>query len=495
MPDTQEQKQKQKYKYDDTGSDDQILQALMAAVPGLGQYAGMPSAGEDSLSPLGMVPPLDPQVQKMETPLGPMRPEEINEAAPAIGAQQLENQQKETDNMPFGKAVTDTLGERALKEFSAWKQNREDNFLEDNWGKLLTILAGTALQMVGAHNKNPSVFIGGSALSQLGGVQLGDYFRSGQQELAAIGQKFSQEAAGGRDVQAVLEMARDKVNELGRPLNEAEKSQIVGLFSLNEDQRKYVLSEMGSIAPGSAARALMDSMKLRLERLGREYINKPEYEGLPDDRKATLLETYLRDQVILGQEGDLDPETRANMRADEILGSLSDIARATIAGGQHSKFWGQEFGIGPATASVRGGKIQVKPDEVVKSPILKGLGSEDITGKKVVDIVHDNLMEIVDRAMYDEEGYLYIEVPSSTPATPADIRAGEGVMGGRVRERPQGPPRTIKIRVLADPIPSGVDRKTIAKQRIESAESGSKSLLHQDFIRYYRKVAQEAFIR
>jgi hypothetical protein len=55
------------------------------------------------------------------------------------------------------------------------KQERDGAFLEENWGKLLTLLSGVGLSMVAVNNNNPGLMLLGSTVSRLAGSEIGKW--------------------------------------------------------------------------------------------------------------------------------------------------------------------------------------------------------------------------------------------------------------------------------------------------------------------------------
>lgn len=84
--------------------------------------------------------------------------------------------------IPSSELLSDDIVQKIEKSIES--QNK--NFLGDNAGSLIALLAGTALQMVGVHNKSLPMAIAGGTLTGLAGSRIGQYGQAKRQERTGL---------------------------------------------------------------------------------------------------------------------------------------------------------------------------------------------------------------------------------------------------------------------------------------------------------------------
>jgi len=114
-------------------------------------------------------------------PLGLSREEE--ETGDAMVADLGEKIGDPEGQKPLGdKLISDDIVKKIEKSI----KGQNEGFIGDNLGSLMALLAGTALQMVGLHNRKADWVLGGGVLSQLGASQIGRYGQAKRQERTGI---------------------------------------------------------------------------------------------------------------------------------------------------------------------------------------------------------------------------------------------------------------------------------------------------------------------
>ena len=497
MPDTQEKKKQ------NIGSSELLFQqGLLDMLNSRGDYV----PPMDMAATISSLPPLDPASQAKETPLGPMRPEELAQpdTAAAVGAKMLENTQKEEDGgaMPFGQRFTGSVGERVAQELQAFEQARDRNFLEDNWGKILTMLAGTALQMVGAHNKNPSIFIGGNFLSQVGGAQLGDYFRTKGQEQQAIVGKLMQEPATSRDVQAAMEMLRQKAAETGKSVDPAYIEQVLDSFpNFSEEQRNLVRQGAKDIGPGEGAKLSLERTHDAAVGALHEYMASNGIVDIPTDSQKKVMRAYLRDKAASVPPEDplylLNSNEGARMLETIVSDAVSQPVSSSLIESEDiqdeqkdmmftdaSAFWMKELGY-PASRGMMGEAVQVNRDEALRNRVVNKM--MPFFGKEFPFVGTEEKVQKMGLGEFIRRWHEGIakEWEEQNDALVMPTMATH-------QERTEGKRKFVPI--FKDPIPPGVDRDEWGKRMLDQAIK-NPSLFNPDFIDFYRRIFREVLVR
>jgi hypothetical protein len=502
MPQTQEKK---KFEYQDN---DSFLRVLSGD---LGAYA----SPLDQTAAITSAPPLDPEPQMKETPLGPMTAEQAAQpdTAAAIGGQMLKNGEKEKDtgSMPFGERSTLSVGERTAQELKKFQSEMDQNFLEQNWGKVLTMLAGTALQMVGAHNKNPSIFLGGTALTNLGGVQLKDYFRTKTQEQEAIVRQLSQEPATSRDVLSVMDMIRQRTSEKGEKLSPEEIDQIINISGLSEEQAKYVRSVAGDIGPGAGMNLAEEDAKRAVIPIVQQYLLTRGITGTPTKSQMEEIRGYLSDQARNAEQGSplqyfrTDPgakildqtiqEASSSPLTEQQLQDLGvtpETGQRRLVFDEAKKYWFGKFGV-PQTRNMIDQSVDLKSKPMRDSELLRGLAdlTTGLGEKDVTRVTYGELADTIQKNLQSRweirgnQAYLNTEHPQI-----ASYMRKPNAAGFTVTEEK----RSTQIPVFKTPLANFPTKEENARLRLEEAIR-NEAEFHPDFNRYIERLLSEVIAR
>lgn len=257
---------------------------------------------------------------------------------------------------------TQTSSERAAEEVQKSNERQQGNFLEDNWENLLVAIAGTALQMVGVHNRNPSLMLGGNFLTNLGGSRVNQWDQAYRQERSALitGARESSSTsvrARGQAEAMLMELATRWDMSLDEAYKDPDKKgQIDSLINApgqTDEDKEYLRNNLKNYAPGrktpkeiietrvgeETIGSLDDATAAQTSEMVKIIMSQENTKGLEGDR----LKQHIRDQVKFHKQKDLsipgaeprygkvDEETVVNM----IMGGEGTMSQAEVetAGG------------------------------------------------------------------------------------------------------------------------------------------------------------------
>lgn len=422
-----------------------------------------------------------------------------------MGKQQLNNESKEKDGtgIPLENR-TYSVGERTAKELKKFQDEMEYSFWGDNLTNLLVMAGGTGLQIAGLMGGGPALFMGGQVLSNLGGDQIDDWYRTKTQEQEAAVKAVSQEPASGRDLQSVLDMAQQRVNETGKSIPESEIEQMLGLVSLSQTQANWARNRIRAMAPGAAVQAELGSMEREATTLVHKYMSEMGIVGTPTASEKKQIKAFVQDQSRLAPK----ESALINLRTDQGAGKLDEIIETATtfpvsaedyeeyspeqkAGvySESKEFWIKGMGA-PVPKAVVTDEVGVKSKVAFKHPLLMGLGDagKDVVSApygKVADKIHGNL-----RSEWEVRGnqvFLNVEFPKIASYSQRPSAAGVTVYDERAAR---------DIPVFRSPLTGigsgGVDAE--ASRRLNQAMT-NRNLFSQEFIEYYSKLLEEAIVK
>ena len=203
--------------------------------------------------------------EEEQTFMGPVRPDEAAEVATADPEKAGEkftkaaNTQKDDYGYSPGGQIK-TSAERVqdiIKEHEEGVARRE---YKDNVTKYLTMLAGTALMMAGAHNKNPGMFAAGGIMNKVAGFQLKNWYRSQNQALdKKVDPLLVAARRSGTSVKDAMDVLQERANILMRQLTLQEFEEAVGNWpNMTPQEKAYLKDQLPNIKPSPESAALKD---------------------------------------------------------------------------------------------------------------------------------------------------------------------------------------------------------------------------------------------
>jgi len=463
-------------------------------------------------------PPLDPDPSRGtgDSPAGGAF-DEI--AMSEKGIDLLTNAAKEEDGTPPSPPTLSTY-ERMKEETGKFEEEKDANFLEDNWGKLLTVMAGTALQMVGVHNKNAPMFIGGNALSQLGGVAMADYYSTKENEQQALYDKYTKEGASPRDVAAVKELAQEHIERTGEVPSLEKLLGFISLYpSISKEQGDVLVKEimdMGEKGPG--VKQALGQLEVGVNRHMQEFRQEMGFRGALTESQMSSFEQYLFKKAAEG-----DPNL-VGIRSTEGARALPDyIATAStqpISGSQLVELGldqDEEHGLFskasetlmkwagfPASQATSVGQININNKVSNVTPVMEGisdLGSTDDVSKSTHITTYGKMATNLRKLMTVKDGKAVIPkgygISSQGAGTSKLWPSGGFTSGGAYSAHPGAYKNVEYIQVLKDDVSAiGIDSSVdVAQKRLNVGLDGDENVFHPDFLAYIRQILQEGIVR
>lgn len=451
------------------------------------------------------LPPLDPEPDRGigDMPAGSaLDPIKMS----GVAIDMLGKSQKEDDGTPPS-PPTQTTYERFQQEVGQFEKEKDANFLEDNWGKLLTVLAGTALQMVGVHNKNAPMFMGGNALAQIGGAAMSDYFGTKEREQQAIYDKYTKESGSARDVQSALAMAQDYYERTGEPISAEKAAEFLSLFNFTDEQVKSLSDQMMGI--GSEGRAdvkqALDSMKVNVNKAAQTYRQETGIVGAFTPEQEASFKQYVIDQAGVEGSGLAGVGTMEGAKVlDDYIATAvnqpmgaTELAEMDLDQDQKLGVWSTDketimkWAGFPASHATAVDQININDKVASTTPIMQGVS--DLGGK---DVSQSNHITVYGK-MADNMRNM-ITVKDGHAMIPKGYRIGSAGPSGAAYSAAPGAYKNVEyVKVLKHPVSDvGIESaKDMALKRLNAGLEGDETVFHPDFLAYIRQVLQEGIVR
>ncbi|MFH2047759.1 MAG: hypothetical protein ABIK92_21750 [Pseudomonadota bacterium] len=173
-------------------------------------------------------------------------------------------------------------------------QLKQGSFLPENKGKLLAILSGTALKMVGAHNQNAGLFIAGSAISGLAEKELDNWNTDWNMRIADAMQKGKENASTIALRRQASERIQENIDRFGPAKDEADATR--RLAQIQEDVTPENINSMLTGEP--SPRALAEKWEIKQKQAGQEVYSEVASSIIQKEYSAHLNETGLRETLM-----------------------------------------------------------------------------------------------------------------------------------------------------------------------------------------------------